>query len=83
MAGALKEKRELLKTEDHDSYSYVCENSPKKMKVSLNVLILLQNGEAGNSMNVSVEDDVFERVEDGETRNEWDIRTCRKSSGYQ
>ena len=47
--------------------------------------ILLQDGEAGNSMNVSVDDDVFERVEDEETSNEWDIRTnepCRKSSGY-
>ena len=79
--------------EDHDSYSNIYENSPKKTKVSLNVSsacerlesILLQDGEAGNSMNVSVDDDVFERVEDEETSNEWDIRTnetCRKSSGY-
>ena len=80
--------------EDNDSYSNVCENSPKKTKVSLNVSsacerlesILLQDGEAGNSMNVSVGDNVFERVEDGETSNEWDIitnETCRKSSKYQ
>ena len=64
--------------EDHDSYSNIYENSLKKTKVSLNVSsacerlesILLQDGEAGNSMNVSVDDDVFERVEDEETRNE-------------
>ena len=37
-------------------------------------------------MNVSVDDDVFERVEDGESSNEWDIRTnetCRKRFGCQ
>ena len=42
--------------EDHDSFSNIYENSPKKTKVSLNVSsacerlesILLQDGEAGN-----------------------------------
>ena len=53
--------------EDHDSHSNVCENSPKKTKVCINLntacerleTILLQDGEAGNSMNVSVDDDLF------------------------